>query len=197
MEKKLDFGEIVSNAFSIGFKNIASIIGCVVLWILTIWIPYVNVGTTIALVTLPAALSKGKVISPVQIFDKSYYKYMGEFFLATGLRGLIVGAATLFLIVPGIVMRIAYSLTALLVVDKGKGAADALRLSNNATYGNKWMIFLWVLFYGVVLLVIPMAILRWIWNPLAIIYLIFISAVGFGGMAHIYGQLTSDIPEES
>ncbi len=197
MEKKLDFGEILSNAFSIGIKNLASIIGCVVLWILTIWIPYVNVGTTIAIVTLPAALSKGKILSPVQIFDKSYYKYMGEFFLATGLRGIIVGTASIFLIIPGIVMAIAYSLTALLVVDKGKGAADALRLSNKSTYGNKWMIFLWILFYGIVLLFIPMAILRWIWNPLSIIYLIAISSVGFGGMAYVYGQLTSDIPEEN
>lgn len=44
-------------------------LGATVLWLLTIWIPYLNVGTTIAMATIPIELSKGKVISPLFIFD--------------------------------------------------------------------------------------------------------------------------------
>ena len=79
MNKKLDFKELLTNTITIGLKNFPSLIGCVVLWILTIWIPYVNVGTTIAIFTLPAALSKGKIISPLEIFNKKYFKFMGEY----------------------------------------------------------------------------------------------------------------------
>ena len=70
MDKKLVFKDVLSNGVSTGLKNFLSLIGCVVLWLLTVWIPYINVGTTIAIITLPAALSKGAVISPLEIFNK-------------------------------------------------------------------------------------------------------------------------------
>jgi len=196
MEKELKFTDILTNAFNLGLKNLFPVIGCIVLWLLTIWIPYVNVGTTIAIVTLPAAISKGETINPLKIFDKANYRPMGEFFLAGGLRSLIVSFAFIFLIIPGLVMQIAYTLTILLVVDKGKGASEALKLSNHATFGHKWTIFFWMLFFGIVLLAIPYLIFDWIWTPLAVIWMIVISVVGLGGKAYIYGTLTRDIPEE-
>ncbi len=196
MEKQLNFTDILTNAFSLGLKNLFSVIGCIVLWLLTIWIPYVNVGTTIAIITLPAAISKGETINPLKIFDKANYRPMGEFFLAAGLRSLIISFAFIFLIIPGVVMQIAYTLTILLVVDKGKGASEALRLSNRATFGHKWTIFFWLLFYSIVLIMIPIWILSLIWDPLSFIWLIVISVVGLGGKAYIYGKLTEDIPEE-
>ncbi|HCY01164.1 MAG TPA: hypothetical protein DG754_13585 [Bacteroidales bacterium] len=195
MEKKLDFGQLLLNAVSLGLKNFPSLLGCLVLWILTIWIPYVNVGTTIAIVTLPAAISKGKIISPLEIFDKKYYKFMGEFFLVSGLRTLIIFPAMLFLIVPGIVLSIAYSLSTLLVVDKGKGASEALKLSNNLTYGNKWAIFLAQLVIGVSVLIVY-SLLTWLWSPLGFIVLIFAMPIVLGLIANIYGQLAGDVPEE-
>ncbi len=196
MEKKLNFTDILTQAFSLGLKNLFPVIGCIILWLLTIWIPYVNVGTTIAIITLPAAISKGETINPLKIFAKSNYRPMGEFFLASGLRSLIISFAFIFLIIPGIVMQIAYTLTILLVVDKGKGASEALRLSNRATFGHKWTILFWLLFYGIVLIAIPIWILGLIWNPLSVIWIIVISVVGLGGKAYIYGTLTEDIPEE-
>lgn len=195
MEKKLEFGKILSNSLEIGSKNLPSILGCVVLWLLTLWIPYVNVGTTIALITLPAALSKGKVISPLTIFDKSYYKFMGEFFLVNGLKNMILAAAMVFLIVPAIVLSIAYSLATLLVIDKGKGASEALKLSLNATYGYKWVIFLWYLMLFIVAGIVVF-ILGKIWAPLVIIVFLALMVITIGTRAYIYGQLTSDIIEE-
>ncbi len=195
MEKKLEFGQLLSNTFSIGLKNLPSLIGCVVLWAVTLWIPYVNVGTTIAIATIPAALSKGKVISPLEIFDKKYFRYMGEFFLVTGLRSLILVPAAMFLIVPAIVLGIAYSLSTLLVVDKGKGAADALKLSNKLTYGNKLTIFLAQLVLGIGIVVI-LFILSKIWSVLALIGAILVYPILLGFKANIYGQLALDVQEE-
>ena len=42
MEKKLDFGSVLSQGFLVGMKNLPSLLGAIVLWLLTIWIPYVN-----------------------------------------------------------------------------------------------------------------------------------------------------------
>ena len=45
----LTVGSIISKGFEIGIKNIGTVAGAGVLWILTFWIPYLNVGTTIGL----------------------------------------------------------------------------------------------------------------------------------------------------
>ena len=71
-------------------------LGATVLWLLTIWIPYLNVGTTIAMNTIPIELSKGKVISPLFIFDGKYRKYMGEYFTLIGLMYLAIIPALFF-----------------------------------------------------------------------------------------------------
>ena len=62
---KVSFRLTFAEALEIGVKNAPSIIGCVVLWLLTIWVPYINVGTTIAINMLPIELAKGGVISPL------------------------------------------------------------------------------------------------------------------------------------
>ena len=72
---------IVKEGIGIGFKNLIPLVGTIVLYLLTCWIPYLNVGTTIALVALPAAMSRGEAISPTEIFDPKYRKNMGNFFL--------------------------------------------------------------------------------------------------------------------
>lgn len=82
---KVSFRLTFAEALEIGVKNAPSIIGCVVLWLLTIWVPYINVGTTIAINMLPIELAKGGVISPLGIFDAKYRKYMGDFLITTGL----------------------------------------------------------------------------------------------------------------
>ena len=42
--KKLDFAETLKDSIEIGVK-------AVTLWLVTIWIPYLNIGTTIAFIT--------------------------------------------------------------------------------------------------------------------------------------------------
>ena len=195
MNKKLDFKELLTNTITIGLKNFPSLIGCVVLWILTIWIPYVNVGTTIAIFTLPAALSKGKIISPLEIFNKKYFKFMGEYFLVTALKSIVVISSIIFLFIPTIVLSIAYSLSTLLVIDKGKGASEALNLSNKLTYGNKWTIFFANLVIGLAVFLV-----FWIFSKIAIVLGLLVLLLAFplylGFKANVYGQLAADVPEE-
>ena len=100
MEKKLDFGSVLSQGFLVGMKNLPSLLGAIVLWLLTIWIPYVNVGTTIAIMTIPIKFSKGEIFSPLCIFEKQYYRYMGEFFLTCGWYTAGVLMAMIFMLYP-------------------------------------------------------------------------------------------------
>ena len=146
---KVSFRLTFAEALEIGVKNAPSIIGCVVLWLLTIWVPYINVGTTIAINMLPIELAKGGVISPLGIFDAKYRKYMGDFLITTGLMIIPVFIASLFMIVPGIVLSIAWSLAYFFLFEKKKNPMQAISASNEATYGSKWTMFLVTLVFGI------------------------------------------------
>ena len=158
---KVSFRLTFAEALEIGVKNAPSIIGCVVLWLLTIWVPYINVGTTIAINMLPIELAKGGVISPLGIFDAKYRKYMGEFLITTGLMIIPVFIASLFMIVPGIVLSIAWSLAYFFLFEKKKNPMQAISASNEATYGSKWTMFFVLLAFVVAASVIA-GIFAWI-----------------------------------
>ena len=133
-DKKLDIIVTVKEGFTIGITSMIPIFVNILLWVLTIWIPYLNVGTTIGLwVGIVSKASRGEAIPMTEIFDPNYRKHMGEYFLTSGLVGIGVGA--------GIVISIAWSLAILLVIDKEKNPSEAITLSNNCTYGNKGRIF--------------------------------------------------------
>jgi hypothetical protein len=139
---KLAVGATIKGGIGIGTRNIGPILVHVLLWVLTVWIPYINVGTTIGLMAgIVSKASRGEAIPMTEIFDSKYRKYMGEFFLASGLIGVGVSIGIIFAIIPGIVIAIAWSLAILLVVDKGKNPTEAITLSNNSTYGYKARMF--------------------------------------------------------
>lgn len=183
---------VLSEGTSIGLKNALPVLGALILWILTCWVPYINVGTTIALYTIPIELSKGKVISPLFIFDGKYRQYMGEFFTLIGLMLMSLIPAFLFMVVPGIIISIGWSLAFFLLIDKGMAPGEALVQSNKATYGYKWTIF------GVFFLIsLAMLILQFIFGLLGsfgvILYLIAvlcICIIEYGCLAVIYRNLT-------
>ncbi len=141
--RKLEVGAIVGNAVKIGIRNVIPLVANTALWLVTVWIPYLNVGTTIGLfVGVIAKMSKGQAISPTEVFNPEYRKYMGAYFLVSGLKLIGVQFASLLMVIPGIVLSIAWSLAPLLVVDKGEEPTAALHRSNEVTYGNKMGIFL-------------------------------------------------------
>ena len=147
--KKLDFAETLKDALTIGVKNAPSIIAAVALWLVTFWIPYLNVGTTIAITLLPVELAKGNVINPLGIFDSKYRRCMGEYLLTTALLVMGVYAAMIFLLIPGIVLALSWSLAYYYLLEKEKTPFEALRASNTATYGNKWTMFFINLVFGI------------------------------------------------
>ena len=135
--KKLDFGETLKDSVAIGVKNAPSVIAAVALWLITIWIPYLNVGTTIAITLLPTQLAKGEIVNPLGIFDSKYRRYMGEFFITMGLMIFPIFIGVLFMVIPGIVLSIAWTLSYYFLIEKGKNPIQAIKASNDATYGSK------------------------------------------------------------
>ncbi len=197
---QLTISSIISNSIQIGLKNFASIIGAVILWLITIWIPYINVGTTIALIGMVVAISKGKIISPTEIFDSKYRRNMGEFFLLIAFLSIGITAGYLFVIIPGIVISIAWGQSIYLLIDKNMSPTEAISVSNKLTYGKKWTIFLGNLILSIVVIVaiiIITAIFSIISEGLATI----IAIIGYIGLlvimmaasAYIYGELSKEL----
>jgi hypothetical protein len=139
----VDLKMLFTDTITSSLKNIASILGAVVLWLITIWIPYINVGTTIAVFYgLPLELSRGQVFNPLSIFDVKYRKFMGEFFALLGLYYLSIVPAVLFMIIPGIIIAVGWSFAFLLLIDRECDPSRCLTDSTRYTFGYKWLIFL-------------------------------------------------------
>lgn len=194
--KKLDVVETIKDGVGIGVKNIVPILVNIVLWTLTCWIPYLNVGTTIGLmVGIVSKASKGEAIPMTEIFDPKYRKYMGEFFLTFGLMMMGIWAGMIFFIVPGIIIAMAWCLALLLCVDKGKNPMDAIALSNKCTYGYKFKMFLIYLVVGIASMILSaiFAQLGSFGIILMLILMLFCAFVQIGIMASIYRQLTDGV----
>ena len=136
---------VISEGIGLGIKNFVSIFVAYILFFLTCWIPYINVGTSIALVNLPITLSKsnGNIISPTFIFDGQYRKYMGEFFNLMGLMAISLIPAFLFLFVPGIIISYGWSQAYYLMFDKELAPSESMMQSTKITYGYKSTLF-WI-----------------------------------------------------
>lgn len=198
MENKTTlFGEILSEGISTGLKNAPSLLGAVILWLVTIWIPYLNVGTTIAICSIPVALSEGKVISPLFIFDAKYRTIMGEYFMLIGLMAMALIPAAAFMLVPAIVIGLAWSLAVYILIDKQVSPTEAVVRSNRATLGYKWPIFL---VYLVICVVASVAVLLLSKIPyVGWIFVLCVSVVQIvtllGCNAVIYRRLVKERPE--
>ena len=139
--KKLQIFSVYVDSLTMAFKNVLSLLGAIVLWVLTIWIPYINVGTTIGLLALPLELSRGHIISPLAIFKPVYRKRMGEVFIYFAIYYSAVFAGFLFGVIPGIVISFAFSMGIYIMLDHKVNPIEALTVSNELTYGNKWRMF--------------------------------------------------------
>lgn len=202
MNKKLKVIATIKDGIAIALVNYLSLVAAAVLYVLTLWIPYLNVGTTIAMCSLPAEMAKGNVVNPLFIFKAEYRRNMGEFFILMSLMYGAIGVGFLFMGIPGMVLSVAWSFAAVLFVDKGLNALEALRESNRITYGNKWRIF-GAEFLAVLALMIVMTIISLLFSIgeissletigaiINFILAIFAVPVIYGVEASIYKQLTT------
>lgn len=202
MDKKLNIMATIKDGLAIALVNYLSLVAAAALYVITIWIPYLNVGTTIAMASLPAEMAKGTMINPLFIFDGKYRRNMGEFFILMALMSGAIFVGFLFGIIPGLVISVAWSFAAVLFVDKDMSALDSLRESNRLTYGNKWRIF-GAEFLLAFCLEIVVGIVQWLFGIgeigwlqaigaiIVVVLCVFAVPAIYGVEASIYRQLTS------
>lgn len=104
----LELMDVYKSCFLSGAKDLIPIAIASALWLVTVWIPYINIGTTIAMFTLPIWIIEGRKLSPIDLFLGEHRAKMFGFFR---LQGLILAACFVFLIV------IRYALWWMLVMD--------------------------------------------------------------------------------
>ena len=148
---KINVMDTIKDGLQLALKNVLSLILLVILYVLTVWIPYLNVGTTVGLYKAVIAMSRGEVVDPVSIFDKDNFKYFGNMFLLLGFQTVGITAATAFMFVPGIILSIAWGFAMYLLIDKGVSPLKALTASYDITLGEKWRIFAITLLVGLVI----------------------------------------------
>ena len=198
--KKIEVIGTIKDGVAIGIKNIGPILVNLLLWALTIWIPYLNVGTTIGLfVGIITKAARNEPVSMTEIFDKKYRQYMGEFFLTSGFVGIGVSIGFVFFVIPGFVISIAWMFALLLAIDKGKNPTEAISISNKCTYGNKGKIF-GVFFLVTLIYFILCLIFGLIMNAIPFLGIILMIAavllymfVIIGIQASMYKQLTENV----
>ena len=197
----LNYKDIIKRSTEIGFSNIYTILVTMILWSLTAWVPYLNVGTTIGLFGMIIAFSKNKQFSPANIFDARYRKNIGEFFLLLSFLSIGISIGSFFVFIPGVVIGIAWSQSILLLIDKDISPLEAIKISNDITYGEKLTMvigyILLILVYGLIIGVafaIPIALDSelFAWIILIVGYLIF-SLILFGFASYIYSKLSKKL----
>jgi len=189
----------MKDGFLIGVKNIGPILVNLILWVLTCWIPYLNVGTTIGMFAgIIAKAAHNETIPMTEIFNKKYRQYMGEFFLTTGLVCIGIMIGCVFLFIPGIVIGLSWMFAILLTIDKGKNPSEAISLSNKSTYGNKGRIFCVLFLIGTFFLglCIIFALIPVVGVILAVAVFFFCMFAMIGIQASLYKQLADHIPSD-
>ena len=148
---KINVMDTIKDGIQLALKNVLSLILLVILYALTVWIPYLNVGTTVGLYKAVIAMSRGEVVDPVSIFDKDNFKFFGNMFLLLGFQTVGITAATAFMFVPGIILSLAWGFAMYLLIDKGVSPLKALTASYDITLGEKWRIFAINLLVGLII----------------------------------------------
>ena len=149
--EKLQVKQTITDGILYALKNLIPLILMTLLWVITIWIPYLNVGTTIGVYKAVIKMGRGEVINPLDIFDKENRRNLGDFFILLGLMSIGTTAAAAFMFFPAIVLGIAWGFAAYFFLDKGLAPMKALKVSYKVTEGEKWTIFwimvlVWVIF---------------------------------------------------
>ncbi len=67
-----------------------------VLWFLTACIPYVNLGTTVGLLSAAVDFAKGRPVSPIEIFDARHRARIVPFFLTLGFTIALMSGVVFF-----------------------------------------------------------------------------------------------------
>jgi len=204
--KTLTISGILTNSFQLGLKQAGPLFLASLLWLLTIWIPYINVGTTIGMIGLIIAMGRGEKINPSGIFNAKYRSNIGEFFLLIAFMIIGISSAFMFLVIPGIVLQFAWILAPYLLIDKNLTPLDSIKQSNELTNGYKWTIFFGLLIYFIAISIgfaIVAGIIGFIFGgllgsyELAILAYIPLWAIMMSLLVSVYGYIYSALVDNS
>ena len=207
----LDFSQTLSETFSIAMNNMLSFVGASLLFLLTCWIPYLNIGTYFGFCSKVVAWSKGEHFSPFSIFDRIYRRRMVDYLLVCFFQMTVVIMGLCLCFFPGIVISLATMLGLYICLDKNISPLEAVRASCRMTYGSKWRIFGVSIIIGLIVCVVvgimvaiiiaclgqelyALAIVLSIITALA---LLCCNALSFAMVASIYKQLSQNIDIEN
>ncbi len=176
------FSLALQEGFSSGLRNFFSLLGIFLLFVLTCWIPYLNVGTFIAISTLAPLWAQKEHVNPLVIFESRYRRVMGDFLLTGFLMFIGILIAMFFMYIPGIVLSYTWMLAPMMVVYKGMDSIKALQSSNQCTNGSKWGIFFLHLFFlgGLLLVSLLFAFLVSLFNAPNVGVMILFVILGLG-----------------
>ena len=134
----LDVLGIYKHCFISGAKNLIPVAIASALWLVTVWIPYINIGTTIAMFTLPIWIAREKKLSPIDLFLGEHRSKMFGFFR---LQGLVLAACFVFLLIMGSAAGQMYTMQMLSSVP---GGGPSLIKLNGETIGFDTGFWAWV-----------------------------------------------------
>ena len=140
--EKLDIMQTIKDGVRYGLKNFLPLLLMIILYVVTVWIPWLNVGTTIGLYKAVIGIGRGETIDPIAIFNKDNFKNVSGFFILVGLVYIGTIMAMIFMFIPAIILGIAWGFAIYFFLDKKISPLKAIQLSWDSTYGNKWRIFL-------------------------------------------------------
>lgn len=150
----LTIKELIKEGSIIGFRNSLKILGAFLLWTLTLWIPYINIGTTVAIATISGRIKKNTSTSPFEIFSSKYRQNIGEFLILYHLKSAGLILALSFFIVPYFIVKISWSQALNLFVYKNLSFSKSLKYSSENLKGNIAKIFFSNVLTGVIPIVI-------------------------------------------
>lgn len=151
---EIELSEAIIEPFKMAFRNIGWLFLVVLVYVLTVWIPYINIGTTIAMMNLPSEMAHGNRIKVGYIFDARFRKYMGEYFALWGTMLLTFLISIPFALIPSIILNYGWSFAPLLLIDKEVNPSEALTLSTKYTYGYKLKMWLSEIVIGVLFITV-------------------------------------------
>lgn len=190
---------IFSNGLNIALKNLPQLIVNFILFILTFWIPYINIGTFIGITSgIPLKLSKNEPLSYTEIFNPHYRKFFGEYFLLLGFRFLGVFMSIFFFVIPAYVLSFSWYIADLVFLDGKAGSIDSLKKSNEMMYGNKWSAF-FGFFIFVAFIVVATSLIALIGRAssglavlLELVLVVLIVPIFMGMKSYIYRELSEE-----
>jgi uncharacterized membrane protein len=133
-------------AFALGFSVESGFLISMPIMVIVVALSiYVSVMISLGWQRVVLAVLSGKAPALAHFLDTDNHRYFWQYIGACILRGLIILAGTILLVIPGIVWAYTYMYAPLLVVDEKLSPTKALAASRKLVAGQRLNLFVWSL----------------------------------------------------